>query len=577
MPSSPSRAAFAIPSILLLASVAAAQATVDFTLTAQPAQWTLHNGRVTTAWTFDGTMPGPTLRVTEGDTVRVRVINLLPEETSVHWHGLPNRVLHDGVPETSGVVIEPGQEHTYVFQAVPSGTYWYHPHVGLQLEQGMYGMLIVDPLVPDPPAQRDYAIVLDDWIDPPLPTGPQPAYTEHLINGRSSQGQGALAVTAGETVRLRFLNAAAATNYVVAVDNHPMTVIRADGQPVVPVVRQAIPIGMGERYDVLITANQPGVWSIAVSNLSNRNATLVRAVLAYQGSVDPWPSPSYVPPYLSSGSLLSYSALASAGPVQPISAVPDRVHAITLASSGGGGGGPMFTINGQAWPNVTPLDVATNEKVRFNVTNQTGVWHPMHVHGHFFRVLGSGGGTSAPLVKDTVMVPPMMGTLNAELTADNPGSWVYHCHHSYHMMMGMMTLVRYVGGDTDGDGVADGIDHDPNTARPVLQLDSLGNGFALGTGYEARTQWVPGQNVTYLIGTLLQQPIPFGSWGDFYVGQRKLLGRALVGANGFSVKPATIPNDPAWSGQTFVVQALALHPTLPGGARFSTHELIRVP
>jgi hypothetical protein len=358
---------------------------------------------------------------------------------------------------------------------------------------------------------------------------------------------------------------------LVAVDQHPLTVIRADGQRVVPVTRQAIPIGMGERYDVLLTANQPGTWSIAAASLTNRNVTRVRAVLQYQGSIDPWPAPSYVPPYLSGGTLLAYSQLAAQGPVRPLSSTPDRVHSLTLQAGGGG-----FTIDGQAYPNP-PIDVAFGEDVRFDVVNHTGVWHPMHVHGHFFRLLGTAGGSTSPLVKDTVLVPPMMGTLDAELFADNPGSWLYHCHHAYHMEAGMMKMVRYVGSDSDADGIPDESDFDPLGARPVLALDSLGGGFALGTSYEARVQWLPGTNVTYLIGTLLPAPTPFGSWGSLYVGQRKLLGRAPVAANGFSVRPATIPNDPAWSGRTFVVQALGLHPTLAGGARFSTHELLTVP
>jgi FtsP/CotA-like multicopper oxidase with cupredoxin domain len=570
------RCASAAHAIAWLAAAAAAQSTVDFTLTARPAAWTLHSGRVVDAWTFDGTLPGPTLRAAEGDTVRVRVVNELPEKTSVHWHGIPNTVLHDSVPQTSGVVIEPGQEHTYVFRALPAGTYWYHPHVGMQLERGLYGMLIVDPLAPDPVAHREYAIVLDDWIDPPLAMVPQPAYSEHLINGRSSLGQAALAVAQGETVRLRLLNAAAATNYVVAVQGHSMTVIRADGQPVVPVTRQAIPIGMGERYDVLVAADHPGIWSIAASSLTNRNVTLVRAVLEYAGSTGPWPSPSLVPSNLSSGTLLAYSHLAAAGPVQPISPAPDRIHDIELRVRNTGQQ-PEFLINGEAWPNTIPLDVALGERVRFDVTNMSGMYHPMHVHGHFFRLLGSAGGTSAPLVKDTVLVPPMMGTLDAELTADNPGSWLYHCHHSYHMEMGMMALVRYVGTDTDGDGVPDERDFDPLVARPVLQLDSLGHGFAVGTAFEARVQWVPGQNVTYVIGPELVPATPFGALGELHVGQRKLLGRAQVATGGTSTLAATIPNLPAWSGGTFAVQALARHPTLAGGARFSTFELVHVP
>jgi FtsP/CotA-like multicopper oxidase with cupredoxin domain len=559
--------------VLLLGTQTVAQSTIDYTVTAEVASWTLHTGRVVTAWTYDGTLPGPALHATEGDTLRVRFTNHLPEGTTIHWHGLPNTIVQDGVPEVCPIVVEPGQEHTYLLESLPAGTYWFHPHVGVQIDQGLYGTLIVDPLVPDPVAQRDYSIVLDDWRDGAPIIVPAPSYTEYLINGHTSQGQSALMVTQGETVRLRFFNASAATNYVVAVDQHPMTVIRTDGQRVVPITKQAIQLGMGERYDVLLTANNPGVWSIAASSITNRNATMVRAVLAYTGSSNPWPTATYVPPFLATGTLLSYSQMAAAGPVAPISAAPDRVHAMQL-SSGTVGGQPAFFINGEAFPNVTPLDVALGENVRFNMVNMTMMVHPMHIHGHFLRLLGTAGGTTAPLVKDTVLVPGMMGQIDAEIVADNPGNWVYHCHHIYHAALGMMTLVRYVGSDSDGDGLGDDVDHDPLGDHPVLALDSLGNGFAIGTSYDVSVQWPAGEHVAFVIGTLLNPPRPFGPAGDLYVGQRTLLGRAIAGANGIATLNATIPNDPLLVGQRLVIQAMATHATLAGGRRLSRHEIL---
>ncbi len=554
----------------LLASIslaAAAQSTLDYTLTAEPAAWTLESGRVTTAWMYNGALPGPELHATEGDTLRVHFFNKLPEVTTIHWHGLPNTIVQDCVPESAPILIEPGQEHTYVLAALPAGTYWFHPHVGAQIDQGLYGTLIVDPLIPDPVAQRDYSIVLDDWRDGLPVMMPQPSYTEYLINGRTSLGQRALKVVQGETVRLRFFNASAATNYVVAVDQHVMTVIRTDGQRCVPVTAEAIQIGMGERYDVLITANNPGTWSIAASNINNRNATLARAVLAYQGAGNPWPAATFVPPYLSSGALLSYSQLAALGPVTPISTVPDRTHSVVL-TAGMVGGQMMFMINGMMFPNIPPFDVSLGENVRFNMVNQTGMYHPMHIHGHFFRMLGSAGGTSAPLIKDTLLVPGN-GQIQAEIVADNPGNWMYHCHHIYHAMMGMMALVRYVGSDTDSDLLTDDIDFDPQGAAPVLTIDSLGNGFAIGTPYEVNVQWPVGESVTFMIGPPLAQPLPFGSLGSLCVQRRLLLGYAVCGANDIASVFATLPNDPNLIGQRLAVQAIASHPSLPGGRRFS--------
>ena len=551
---------------LLLLGGSTARAQVQYQLTVAPGTVTLDASHSAPAYLFNGQLPGPVLRVTEGQTLSVRVRNLLPEPTTVHWHGVPLPLGMDGVPDVTRPVIEPGQEFTYTFVARVPGTYFFHPHVGMQLDQGLYGVLIVDPATPvDPPFDRELIVVLDDW---------SVGVTTWLINGRTSQGQTPLLVRSGERVRIRFINASVADPYVVALDQHPMTVTHTDGQRVQPVTVQALPIGQGERYDVLVQANQPGLWSLAAAGISNRGTTLVRAVIAYEGATGPVPDPAYVPPFLQSGTLLTYAMLASAGPVPPIRATPDRVHNLTLS---GGMMGQPWAINGQSWPNASPLPVLAGEAVRFNLTNMSMADHPMHLHGHFFRLLNTAGGTTQPVVKDTVLIRAGMGnSQSVEWLADNPGAWMFHCHNLHHAEGGMMRLVEYVTSDTDADGVADRVDWDPLSPWPVLSTSSQGAGYQRGTGFTLDVQWPAGEVAVGFVGVPLDPGLPLGLLGQLRLDLPVHVGSAVVGTSGFAHVAVAIPADPALVGVRAGCQALATHATLAPGLRLSTLALVNI-
>lgn len=562
---SPLRAALLVA---LAASPVGAQQVREFHLTARPGPTELEPGRtVQNGWLLNGRLPGPELRVTQGDRVRVVVRNELPEPTTLHWHGLPVPLRADGVPGISQAPIGVGQLYEYEFVAGRPGTYWYHPHVGLQTDRGLVGALIVEPRDPreDPPFDREYVVVLDDWLPGAPVGGSDPVYSDHLINGRTSLGQAPFVVRQGEVVRFRFINAGGFTNYVFTIDGHPMRVTHADGNPVVPVTTRAIPIGVGERWDVYVDANNPGKWSIAFAALDSRRTTLCRGVLAYQGANGPDPSPSYVPSDLANAPLLSYSQLAAARPIGPISANPDRRYPLTLS------GNPMtyvWTISGQAYPNAQPLVVTQGESIRFDMTNRSMHWHPMHVHGHLFKVLGSAGGTTAPLVKDTVMVPRMMGQLDVEFLADNPGRWMFHCHMLQHMHAGMMREIRYEPGDVDADGMGDAQDFDPEGAWPVTWVADAGGTFRPGARVDIVGQWLAGESLTWFLG-LRRTPLSLGEFGTIAIDPRFPLGTAVVGASGEAVVGLAIPNDSSLAGLELGAQAVATHPTLAPGIRAS--------
>ncbi len=441
-------------------------------------------GRALPTWGYDGGVPGPELRLTEGDTLRVRLKNGLPADTTIHWHGLPLVNEMDGVPNVTQPPIKSGEEFVYEFVVPTSGSYMYHSHVGLQLDRGLYGPLIVEPRREDLSYDQEYALVLDDWLDGAEGT-PEDALEElraggggmgggmmggmgggmggmggggmggggeagafglldyplYIMNGRAPENPETLDVRRGDRVRLRIMNPASNTAFRFAVAGHRLTVTHADGLPVEPVEVDALRIGMGERYDVLIEADNPGVWQVAAAPEGKDG--LARALLRYGESGASSPPPVGERPRELNGRLLTYGDLRNAAgesfPEGGLFSGPDRTHELTLS---GGMGDYAWTIDGQPYPDAEPLEVREGEWVRFVMRNRSMMWHPMHLHGHFFQVEN---GTGRGPFKDTVLVEPHMGELTFDFVADNPGEWFFHCHNAYHMETGMARVVSYLG------------------------------------------------------------------------------------------------------------------------------------
>ena len=552
--------------LALVASGSLRAQVVEVNLTAAPGATQVAPGVSVNAWLYNGSMPGPTLRVTEGQTLRVRFQNNLPESTAIHWHGQPIQLGMDGVPDISRPAIAAGQEFIYDLNNLTPGTYWFHPHGHeMQLDVGLASVLIVDPANPgsDPAFDVEQTIVLDDWTNP---LGG--AFSGHLLNGRSSAGQSPISVQPGQRLRLRVVNAAATTNYVFALDGHSMTVTHADGNRVQPVVVQAIPIGIGERWDVLVDCNNPGTWSLATSTIENRNATVVRGVVQYAGQTGPVPAASFVPPNLASGSLLNYSQLASYFPVQPITPTPNRTFTAALGM-GMGPSGMIHTINGQTWPNVTPFQVAAGEQVQMSIVNNGMMmmpeYHPMHVHGHFFRLMGTAGGAANPPKKDTVLIRPNGqpgSSATVQISVDNPGRWLLHCHNMEHMATGMMTAIEYLG-DADGDGVLTRSDYEPMLPLPVVTISDQPSAFAPGASGAVRVQWTPGQAFGLFIGPNELAPwVSLPGLGTLVLDPTSaaLYGLVLTSTSGVATLPYILPNNPAIIGLRVGMQGVGVVP-----------------
>lgn len=447
----------------------------DFTLAAVAGPVDL-GGRTVQTWTYGGRLPGQELRVKAGEIVRARLVNGLPSPTTVHWHGLALRNDADGVPGVTQPDVQAGGEYTYQFTAPDPGTYWFHPHTGTQLDRGLYAPLIVEdphePLAYD----REWIVVLDDWLDgitatpdqvlaelrdgmtgmdhggmggmagqtaAPTPTGNtlmgatsvllggdagDVRYPHFLVNGRVAAQPQTFAAKPGDRIRIRFINAGGDTAFRVALGGHRMTVTHTDGFPIQPTPTDALLIGMGERYDVLVTA-ESGAFPL-VASAEGKNA-LGRAVLR-TGRTASTPAPDARPRELDQ-KIVGYGDLRPADSVRLSGRSPDRTIRLDLT------GGMMrydWAINGRSFDHKVRHAVRSGERVRLSFVNRTMMWHPMHLHGHTFALGNSG------LRKDTALVLPHQ-TLNVDFDAVNPGRWMIHCHNVYHAESGMMTLLGY--------------------------------------------------------------------------------------------------------------------------------------
>ncbi|MEU2736052.1 multicopper oxidase family protein [Streptomyces sp. NPDC007095] len=487
--------------------------THETTLTATQAMADLGAGITARTWAFDGRIPGRELRLTAGDTLSATLSNQLPNQTttSIHWHGIALRNDMDGVPPATQAAVRAGRNFTYRFTADAPGTYFFHPHVGVQLDRGLYAPLIVED--PREPLSYDeeWVVVLDDWLDGVTGTpddvfaelrhgmggmhmgedssspssssgddmgdmggmdmssmggmGSSPSastsssggsmgmkfmlmgaqspllggdagdvkYPYHLVNGRVPADPQVFRAKPRKRVRLRLINAGADTAYRVALGGHQLTITHTDGFPVRHQQTDALLIGMGERYDVLVTLDD-GVFPL-VALAEGKNATGMAVIRTGSGST---PTATVRPKELD-GMLMAASQLHAADDVRLASKKADRVHRIELT-------GDMMTynwaINGRRFdmnnPTAHPITVKEGQRVRLDFVNTTTMWHPMHLHGHTYQL-----GSSGPR-KDTTIVLPKK-TVSVFFDADNPGQWMLHCHNAYHGEAGMMALVAYQG------------------------------------------------------------------------------------------------------------------------------------
>jgi FtsP/CotA-like multicopper oxidase with cupredoxin domain len=453
-----------LPRPLIALSHAKSTAAVrEFRFSASRTRVNLGAGPDFWAWAYNGQVPGPEIRVKEGEIIRVVLKNFLPEETSIHWHGVPVLNPMDGVPGVTQKGIMPGETFVYEFEAKPAGTYFYHSHAAYQLDQGLYGPLIIEPSREDIPYDREYTLMLEDWVmrdeggtaagirrRPPMgmmggmmagrganTSGMpllEPYYDGYAVNGRLTTYLEPLEVKKGDRVKLRLVNSSSSTIYDLQLAGHVLKVTYTDGQPVQPIETDVLRISMGERYDVEFKADNPGTWLLAARETGFGEGQL-RIPITYKGNQSKTP---VLPDFRPTRRLLGYWDMRSRY-TQPHTG-SGRSDKRIFQTLSGGMHSPFWTINRQVYPDVEPIHIESGMRVRVGYGNRSMMPHPMHLHGHFFSIVNPYVEKSHWIRKDTVLVNPME-RLEIEFIADNNGKWFHHCHNLYHMMAGMANVL----------------------------------------------------------------------------------------------------------------------------------------
>ena len=409
------------------------------------------NGPETAVWGFNGIVPGPVLRVRQGEELAVRFANQLPQPSAVHWHGIRIDNRMDGVPGLTQAKVEPGATFDYRFTPPDAGTFWYHPHERSfeQVPRGLAGALIVEERDP-PKADQDIVLLIADWrlgSDGAMLEGfgarHDQAHAGRLGNQITVNGEAfaTIPVLANERVRLRLINACSARILTLQLEGAQPKLIAVDGQPVGPTTSygEALTLAPGNRIDLMADmVGAPG-HSFVLAEVSNARLELAR--LQFHATDRKRALPLLAPVALAPNTLLRE---------------PDRKDALVvpLVMTGGAanetdmsvlmGSGPVWQFNGMPGMDMAAMRAAAplfraprGRSVHVRFENRTAWPHAMHVHGHHFRLLSRDDGPAPqPFWWDTILVQPG-ATTSIGFVADNPGKWMLHCHMLDHQAAGM--------------------------------------------------------------------------------------------------------------------------------------------
>ncbi|KAK8929104.1 hypothetical protein H634G_03373 [Metarhizium anisopliae BRIP 53293] len=438
----------------------------------------------------NGSIPGPTLFADWGDTVVVHVSNSLTTSlngTSIHFHGIRQNYTNenDGVVSITQCPLAVNQSTTYTWKATQYGTSWYHSHIGLQAWEGVFGGIIING-----PASSNYdedlgMVFLNDWDHQTVDelysvaqTAGPPTLGNGLINGTNVYGSDDsssqtgtrfnVSFTSGRSYRLRLLNAAIDTHWKFSIDNHTMTVIAADLVPIKPFTATVLNIGIAQRYDVIVTADQASIadnfWMRAIPQAAcsdNESSDNIRGIVYYGDS----PATPTTTGYNYTDGCDDETA--NLAPYVSKSVSDANWNDLEQATVGTNSAGLFkWYLNSTTmlvdWANPTLQSVLNgttsyetddaviqlsdaDQWVYLVIETAIGVPHPIHLHGHDFFVLAQGSGTYSsdtvalntdnPARRDTAMLPAS-GYLVLAWQTDNPGVWLMHCHIGWHTSEG---------------------------------------------------------------------------------------------------------------------------------------------
>ncbi len=460
--------------------VNAAEATTgraaDFTLQIAPMLVELEPQVVVSTIGYNNQVPGPLLRVREGQRVTVDVVNDTDVPEYVHWHGLFVPSEMDGAGEEGTPPVPPHGRRRYHFVANPAGSRWYHSHTMAMLDlhrgtyTGQFGFLMIDSASDPGRAGRvdfdqEVFLALREWeyflstvdpdemaVDPSDPMPEKPAKPDlrqnglevsaplYSINDKILGAGEPLRVQPGQRVLMHLLNASASQIHRLALPGHKFQVIALDGNPVpTPQAVDVIEIAPGERVDAIVEMNRPGVWILGeIRDVARQSGLGLVVEYANQQQRAQWtPPPKWRWDYTIFGATLipASGSTAAGAPDETIDMVFEKVP-------GGFNGINHWLINGKEYPHEGEFVFRQGRRYRLVFRNRSDDSHPLHIHRHLFELVELNGKATAGVKKDTVIVPAF-GRATVDLTADQPGLTLFHCHIQQHMDYGFKALFRY--------------------------------------------------------------------------------------------------------------------------------------
>lgn len=413
------------------------------------------NGKEATIFAIDGAWG---LDFHKDQPFDVHLTNSLSVPTSVHWHGLilPNN--QDGVAFITQFALYPTQSYHYQFPLIQSGTFWMHSHLGLQEQRLLSAPLIIYDAEDKKIADQEVVAFFADFSfqspskilqdlrgknfsmgkmapDKKMPDLNDVKYDAYLTNYRTLKDPETIEVRSGTKVRLRLINGSSASNFFIDLGHLTGQAIAVDGNRIQPLEGSQFELADAQRIDIIVKIpSEGGAFPILAQAEGTDKQTGL--ILVTKGVKAPEVSEKAAK---TAGPLTN----AQEGKLRALYPLPPKKIDKRLdVELGGDMSTYTWTINGQSWPETTPLVVEKGQRVEIIFSNSSNMAHPMHLHGHVFQVTAIDGKPIAGAMRDTVLVMPHK-TLSIQFDADNPGVWPLHCHILYHNVAGMFTVVRY--------------------------------------------------------------------------------------------------------------------------------------
>lgn len=408
------------------------------------------------------------LELSKGDRFTVTVENNLKVPSTIHWHGLlvPNN--QDGVAYITQVPIKPGEKYDYDFPILQAGTFWMHDHYTLEQQRLLEAPLILNDPQEKQSDEKQIVIFCTDFSfrDPMdilkklqsqgmmsrmmggmmshgmmgggmmgMGSPNEVQYDAFLTNGHTLSDPVITEVVPGKIVRLRIINGASATNFIIDLGNLEGEAIAVDGSDIIPFRSNQFQLGVAQRIDIRVKIPE-GSEAQPILALVEDSPFQTGIILKALNQKVPKLSEvsSRRAPFLS----YAQEFIMHAQEPLPEKSIDRRLNLYL----GGGMHEYVWTLNGKAWPNTDSLFVKKGERVELRFINDTMMAHPMHLHGHVFQITEINGRPISGAKRDTVLVQPF-STVKVEFDANNIGNWMLHCHNLYHMHSGMMTTLLY--------------------------------------------------------------------------------------------------------------------------------------